>query len=105
MRFGLKEHSKLPSMEEFEKLAASELQEESGAAPYSVTDATNVPDDGGVEQMAEAQAAVPEHVTEPTVSSDPHHDDSDEQGADQIAAATNCGGAGAARRLSAYHLP
>jgi segregation and condensation protein B len=91
MRFGLKDLTELPSLEEFEKLAASELQEESGAAPDSITDATNVPDDGGVEQMAEDRAAVPENVTEPTVSSDPHHDQSDEQAADQIASESNGG--------------
>src|SRR5260370_970017 len=36
-------------------------------------------------------AAVPENVTEPTVSSDPHHDESDEQAADQIASESNGG--------------
>ncbi len=86
MRFGLKDLTELPSLEEFEKLAAGELQEESAAAPDSI-----VPDDGGVEQMADDRAVVPKNVTEPTVSSDPRHDQSDEQAADQIASESNGG--------------
>ncbi len=57
LRFGLKDLSELPSLEEFEKLAAGELQENlalSEEAP--VADATGVPDNGGVEAIAEDQA-------------------------------------------------
>ena len=86
MRFGLRDLSELPSLEEFEKLAAGEMQDELFAAGGAIADATGIPsDDGGVEQMAEDQAAVPENVTEPTVSSDPEHDKADEQVAGQIA--------------------
>src|SRR5580765_2894908 len=87
MRFGLRDLSELPSLEEFEKLAAGEIQDELFAAgDGDIADATGIPnDDGGVEQMAEDQATVPENVTEPTVSSDPEHDKADEQVAGQIA--------------------
>jgi segregation and condensation protein B len=93
MRFGLRDLSELPSLEEFEKLAAGELQDELfGAGDGAVPDATGSSgDDGGVEQMEEDKAEVPENVTEPTVSSDPEHDKSDEQVADQIASESTGG--------------
>ena len=93
MRFGLRDLDELPSLEEFEKLAAGEMQDELFAAgEVAVADATGTPDDdGGVEQMAEDQAEVPENVTEPTVSSDPEHDKSDEQVAGQIASESTGG--------------
>jgi segregation and condensation protein B len=95
MRFGLRDLSELPSLEEFEKLAAGELQDElfdSGDGPVAVADATGTPgDDGGVEQMEEDKADVPENVTEPTVSSDPEHNKADEQVADQIASESTGG--------------
>src|SRR5690242_3252658 len=72
MRFGLRDITELPSLEEFEKLATGEMQEELFAAgENALPDATGTPDDdGGVEQMAQDQAEAPESVTEPTVSSD-----------------------------------
>jgi segregation and condensation protein B len=87
MRFGLRDIGELPSLEEFEKLAAGEMQDELfDAGSGAVADATGTPDeDGGVEQMAEDTAEVPQNVTEPTVSSDPEHDKADEQVAGQIA--------------------
>jgi segregation and condensation protein B len=93
MRFGLRGLDELPSLEEFEKLAAGEMQDELfSAGEVAVADATGTPgDDGGVEQMAEDQAAVPENVTEPTVSSDPEHDKADEQVAGQIASESTGG--------------
>lgn len=94
MRFGLRDLSELPSLEEFEKLAAGELQDELFAAGTegAVADATGTPgDDGGVEQMEEDKADVPENVTEPTVSSDPEHDKADEQVAGQIASESTGG--------------
>ena len=95
MRFGLRDLSELPSLEEFEKLAAGELQDElfdSGDGPVAVADATGTPgDDGGVEQMEEDKADVLENVTEPTVSSDPEHNKADEQVADQIASESTGG--------------
>jgi segregation and condensation protein B len=91
LRFGLKDLTELPSLEEFEKLAAGELQEESALAEPAMADATGVRDDSGVEQMAEDRAEVPENVTEPTVSSDPKDDQTDEQAADQIASESSGG--------------
>jgi segregation and condensation protein B len=93
MRFGLRDLSELPSLEEFEKLAAGELQDELfDSGPVALADATGTPgDDGGVEQMEEDKSEVPENVTEPTVSSDPEHDKADEQVADQIASESTGG--------------
>jgi segregation and condensation protein B len=93
MRFGLRDLSELPSLEEFEKLAAGELQDELfGSGAVAVADATGTPgDDGGVEQMDEDKAEVPQNVTEPTVSSDPEHNKADEQVADQIASESSGG--------------
>jgi segregation and condensation protein B len=92
MRFGLKDLSELPSLEEFERLAASELQEDAvPASEPAVANAAIPADDGGVEQLAEDQAVVPENVTEPTVSSDPEHNQADEQATDQIASESSGG--------------
>ena len=95
MRFGLRDLSELPSLEEFEKLAAGELQDElfgSSDSPVAVADATGTPDeDGGVEQLEEDKAEVPQNATEPTVSSDPEHNKADEQVADQIASESTGG--------------
>src|SRR5215813_11523655 len=57
LRFGLKDLTELPSLEEFEKLAASELGEELG---NQVPDATGVPN-GGMEQLAKDEAVAPEN--------------------------------------------
>jgi segregation and condensation protein B len=102
MRFGLKDINELPSLEEFEKLAVGEMQDELFANEGAVPDATGTPgdesddmskgtEDGGVEQMDEDKAEVPQNVTEPTVSSDPEHDKADEQVADQIASESTGG--------------
>jgi segregation and condensation protein B len=109
LRFGLKDVSELPSLEEFEKLAAREMQDELFAGDHSaMADATGVPDsesastqeqhahtnqneDDGVEQLAEDKAETPQNVTEPTVSSDPRHGKTDEQVADQIASESSGG--------------
>src|ERR1041385_8715772 len=92
MRFGLRDLSELPSLEESEKLAAGELQDELFAAGEgAIADATGTPDDGGVEQMEEDKSEVPQNVTEPTVSSDPEHNKADEQVADQIASESTGG--------------
>src|SRR6185312_15191492 len=99
LRFGLKDINELPSLEEFEKLAAGELQNELPSRDAAIADATGVPDeeparqepkaeehlqepgtnDGGVEQLAEDKAEIPQNVTEPTVSSDPRHTSTDEE--------------------------
>ena len=93
MRFGLRDLTELPSLEEFEKLAAGELQDEPfGSDAVAVADATGTPgEDGGVEQMEEDKSEVPQNVTEPTVSSDPEHNKEDEQVADQIASESSGG--------------
>jgi len=93
MRFGLRDLSELPSLEEFEKLAAGEMQDELfGAGEGTIPDATGTSsEDGGVEQMEEDKAEVPQNVTEPTVSSDPEHDKADEQVANQIASESTGG--------------
>src|SRR5215471_846032 len=92
LRFGLKDLSDLPSLEEFEKLAAGELQEELAASEdAAVPDATGVPNNGSAEQLSDDEAAVAETVTEPTVSSDPRHSPADEQAVDQIASESKGG--------------
>jgi segregation and condensation protein B len=93
LRFGLNDLNELPSLEEFEKLATSVMQEDQlASADAALPDATGVPDtNGGVEQMAEDQAEVPQNVTEPTVSSDPRHDQTDEQIAGEIASESSGG--------------
>jgi segregation and condensation protein B len=93
MRFGLRDLSELPSLEEFEKLAAGEMQDELfGAGEGAIPDATGTSsEDGGVEQMEEDKAEVPQNMTEPTVSSDPEHDKADEQVTGQIASESTGG--------------
>jgi len=121
MRFGLKDVTELPSLEEFEKLAAREMQDELFTGDHSaMADATGVPhdsasdetrseektnsdetarhngynasnQDGGEEQLAEDKAEGPQTVTEPTVSSDPKHNKTDEQVVDQIASESSGG--------------
>ncbi|HEX9256328.1 MAG TPA: SMC-Scp complex subunit ScpB [Candidatus Angelobacter sp.] len=93
MRFGLRDLTELPSLEEFEKLAAGEMQDELFAAGEgALPDATGTPsDDGGVEQMEKDRSEVPENVTEPTVSSDSEHDKADEHVAGQIASESTGG--------------
>ncbi|HET6841791.1 MAG TPA: SMC-Scp complex subunit ScpB [Candidatus Angelobacter sp.] len=54
LRFGLKDVGDLPSIEEFEKIATSEMQEEAvDARDTAIPDATGVPDDGEMPQTAE----------------------------------------------------
>jgi segregation and condensation protein B len=116
VRFGLSDIGELPSIEEFEKLAVGDLQEElfsakDAAMPDATgipgtldendekdetdaeakSDAPNAPPDGGVEQLAEDKAEVPQNMTEPTVSSDPQHTQADEEAANQIASESTGG--------------
>jgi segregation and condensation protein B len=95
LRFGLKDLSELPSVEEFEKLVGADEQAELFAArDAAIPDATGVPEvseDGGVEQMAEDKTEAPQNVTEPTVSSDPSHNKTDEEAARQIASESKGG--------------
>jgi segregation and condensation protein B len=94
MRFGLRDVDDLPSIQEFEKLTAGDIQEELFARDAAVADATGVPDvdaDGGSEQMAEDTAETPQNVTETNVSSDPEHDEADDQAAGQVASESSGG--------------
>jgi segregation and condensation protein B len=101
LRFGLKDLSELPSLEEFEKLAAGEMQDELYTRDAAIGDATGVPSeepahentsaDGGVEQLAEDKAEIPQNVTEPTVSSDPRHTRTDEEVAGEVASESSGG--------------
>jgi segregation and condensation protein B len=104
MRFGLRDLNELPSLEEFEKLAAGEMQDELYSGNTAIADATGVPDteeppqeqqdaseDGGVEQLAEDKAETPQNVTEPTVSSDPRHTPVDEDVAGEVASESTGG--------------
>ena len=87
MRFGLKDLSELPSLEEFEKLAAAGMEEDlaslSDDAPPSdapLPDATGVPDEGGG-TTAEDRTANPD--------SDPGHDPAGDQPTDQTSSENN----------------
>ena len=98
LRFGLRDLNELPSLEEFEKLAAGEMQEDLlPVSDSALADATGVPhedsadENGGIEQMAEDKAETPENVTEPTVSSDPRHNRTDEEVAGEVASESKGG--------------
>lgn len=103
LRFGLKDLNELPSLEEFEKLAAGEMQDDLYPRETAIADATGVPDteepqqeqqaaeNGGVEQLAEDKAETPQNVTEPTVSSDPRHTQVDEEVAGEVASESTGG--------------
>jgi segregation and condensation protein B len=108
VRFGLSDLGELPSIEEFEKLAAGDLQEELfSARDAAIPDATGIPgtpddndaensaesggQDGGMEQMAQDKVEAPQSVTEPTVSSDPNHTPTDDEAAGQIASESTGG--------------
>lgn len=101
LRFGLKDLGELPSLEEFEKLAAGEMQGELYTREAAIADATGVPNepapesagstDGGIEQLAEDKAEIPQNVTEPTVSSDPRHTQADEEVAGEVASESSGG--------------
>lgn len=78
IRFGLKDLSELPSLEEFEKLAASETEAEP-AAPVeaALADATGIPD--------LAQGDQPENSSRVHSGDADAHQDQDNHAADQIA--------------------
>jgi len=94
LRFGLKDLSELPSLEEFEKLATAEMAEDLAPpsdAPLQLPDATGVPDDGGVEPLAEDRAEAPENATERPGSSDPSRDPADDRAGEHINSESNGG--------------
>jgi len=77
MRFGLKDLSELPSLEEFEKLAAAGMEEDlaslsDDASPSDapLPDATGVPDEGGGETTGEDRTANPDSEQEHDPASD-----------------------------------
>jgi len=78
IRFGLKDLSELPSLEEFEKLAASEMERET-AAPVeaALADATGIPD--------LAQHDLPENHSGTQEGEPDPQQDQDDHAADQIA--------------------
>ena len=91
LRFGLKDLSELPSLEEFEKLAAAGMEEDLAPAGDSpLPDATGVPDNGNVEPVANDLAESPGDSTEPA-SSDPGEDSGDDPGVDRNAPENNRG--------------
>ena len=97
MRFGLKDVTELPSLEEFEKLAAREMQDDLFTS-QRMADATADAHRARTGTMMAAwnswqktKLKRPQKVTEPTVSSDPKHDKTDEQVADQIASESSGG--------------
>jgi len=91
LRFGLKDLHELPSVEEFEKLMGAEHQEElfaeknDNAAVADATGVPEVPDDTGADPLADDRAQVPQNLSNPGVSADPHHDRNDEETADEAA--------------------
>ena len=87
MRFGLKDLSELPSLEEFEKLAAAGMEEDltslSDDAPTSdapLPDATGIPDEGGG-TTAEDRTA--------NADSGPGHDPAGDQPPDRTSSENN----------------
>ena len=116
LRFGLKDVSELPSWKSLKnwprvRCRTNYLQETTAPWPMppeypTITLARkqhlrknppvkhahiNQNEDGGVEQLAEDKAERPQNVTEPTVFSDPKHNRTDEQVADQIASESTGG--------------
>jgi len=69
LRFGLKDVSELPSMEEFEKMAAMELDETEAAAEEAANGGTAEFNPDPSVELAEAEAAAPEAA--PNAEADP----------------------------------
>ncbi len=59
MRFGLKDLAELPSMEEFEKMAASELDEIETAAPGTTASGPELDEDASEDESEDAAASEP----------------------------------------------
>lgn len=76
LRFGLNDLSELPSLEEFEKLAAGAIGEDQlASADASLADATGVSDENGGPEHATAVSFEDEgREEEPAVASDTQHD-------------------------------
>jgi len=84
IRFGLKDLSELPSLEEFEKLASSEMEAEPAVLTEAVADATGIPDLAQREQPENHSGAKPGALAADDASG-PRKDQQDDQGIDQIA--------------------
>jgi segregation and condensation protein B len=86
MRFGLNDLTELPSLEEFEKLAGGELQQELLASQETaLADATGVPEENGAaEDAAEGQSGPPQGAAEPPLPGDSHSNPPREQAGDEI---------------------
>jgi segregation and condensation protein B len=93
MRFGLNDLTELPSLEEFEKLAGGELQQDLLASPdTALADATGVPEENGAaDHMAEEQSAAQPDVAEPALPGDSHGTQPHEQGGDEIGSESSGG--------------
>jgi segregation and condensation protein B len=92
LRFGLNDLSELPSLEEFEKLAAAGMGEDlAPASDAPLPDATGVPDENGGEAMVEDQAVAPDNATGRSVSSDPRHDPTDDPAGSKMPSENNGG--------------
>ena len=94
LRFGLNDLGELPSLEEFEKLAASALQDEAEAeaehVDAAVADATGVPDEnGGFEPTVAVSFEDENRAEEPAGDDDPHHHTASEHAAEEIASKHN----------------
>ena len=77
LRFGLKDVTELPSMEEFEKLVAQSFEADLPASPERVSDATDVPDDGSGEPQQGGR------------EDDASHGDRDDESAQQAETSTS----------------
>jgi segregation and condensation protein B len=92
LRFGLKDVSELPSLEEFEKLAAREMQDELFAGDHSaMADATGVPhdsasDEATSEETANAESAAHQNGSGSSMNNDSENNDSrNDDGVEQLA--------------------
>jgi segregation and condensation protein B len=93
MRFGLNDLTELPSLEEFEKLAGGELQQELLASQdTALADATGVPqENGAADHMAEDQSAAQPDAAEPALPGDSHGNRPHEQSGDEIGSESSGG--------------
>ena len=92
LRFGLNDLGELPSLEEFEKLAAGALQNDAEAEDHdaAVADATGVPDeDSGFEPTVAVSFEDENRAEEPAGDDDPHHHTASEHTAEEIASKHN----------------
>jgi segregation and condensation protein B len=88
MRFGLNDLTELPSLEEFEKLAGGELQQELLASQdTALADATGVPE----ANTAAESTTSPQDAAEPALPGDSHGNSPDQQAGDEIGSESSGG--------------